>query len=301
VVSVDENRSRDCRTPDVQFGWAYEAINYDIADDAVLQAANADMTSCDSQGAKAGDDVVAPDGVRIAGWYVPAAGGIGPSGQTVILMHGYGGNKSTILGYGSGLHQDFNLIAFDQRNEGRSTGDATTSGVLEQDDLRAIIDWLERTKGPEHIGVLANSLGAAGAITEARTDARVEALVLDSMHTRLVYQFEQRLSHAGHPSYPGTWAVFVGAWIRTGLDLGDADPADALADLRGRPMLLTHGTADDEDLPYRTESFAAEAAAAGIPVELQWCEGAGHGHVNDVCSEDFARWIHDFFSRNLRD
>ena len=301
AVSVDEHRSRDCRTPAVQFGWEYEAINYNIADDAVLRAANPDMTNCDSQGTKAGGDVVTPDGVRIAGWYVPAASGIGPTGPTVILMHGYGGNKSTVLGYGSGLHRDFNLVALDQRNEGRSTGEATTSGVLEQGDLRAIIDWLERTKGPEHIGVLANSLGAAGAITEARTDTRVEALVLDSMHTRLVYQFEQRLSHAGHPSYPGTWAVFVGTWIRTGLDLGDADPAAALADLRGRPMLLTHGTADDEDLPHRTESFAADAAAAGIPVELQWCEGAGHGHVNDVCSEDFAAWIDDFFTRNLRD
>ncbi|HET7582314.1 MAG TPA: alpha/beta fold hydrolase [Candidatus Limnocylindria bacterium] len=300
AVSVDENRSRDCRTPMDQFGWAYEAINYDIADDATLRSANADMTECASQGVKAGNEVVTPDGVHIAGWYVPAGNGMGPEGPTVVLMHGYGGNKSTILGYGVGLHGDFNLVAIDQRNEGRSTGTATTSGVLEQDDLRAIIDWLERTKGPMHIGVLGNSLGAAGAITEARHDPRVEALALDSMHTRLVYQFEQRLSHHGHPSYPGTWAVFIGAWLRTGLNLGDADPADALADLAGRPMLLTHGTADDEDLPYRTAQFARDAEAAGIPVELHWCEGAGHGKVDDLCADDFQRWTHDFFTQNLR-
>jgi pimeloyl-ACP methyl ester carboxylesterase len=300
AVSVDENRSRDCRTPMDQFGWAYEAINYDIADDATLRSANADMTECASQGVKAGNEVVTPDGVHIAGWYVPAGNDMGPEGPTVILMHGYGGNKSTILGYGVGLHGDFNLVAIDQRNEGRSTGTATTSGVLEQDDLRAIIDWLERTKGPRHIGVLGNSLGAAGAITEARHDPRVEALALDSMHTRLVYQFEQRLSHHGHPSYPGTWAVFIGAWLRTGLNLGDADPADALADLAGRPMLLTHGTADDEDLPYRTAQFARDAEAAGIPVELHWCEGAGHGKVDDLCADDFQRWTHDFFAQNLR-
>ncbi|HEX6654591.1 MAG TPA: hypothetical protein VF153_00095, partial [Candidatus Limnocylindria bacterium] len=41
AVSVDENRSHDCRTPMDRFGWAYEAINYDIADDAVLRGANA--------------------------------------------------------------------------------------------------------------------------------------------------------------------------------------------------------------------------------------------------------------------
>ena len=301
MVSVDELRSRDCRTPDVLFGWEYEAINYDIADDATLKAANPDMSDCTSQGAKAGTEVVTPDGVRIAGWYVPAANGIGPTGPTVVLMHGFSSNKTDILGYATGLHEDFNLVAIDQRNAGRSTGDATTAGVLEQEDLRAIIDWLEREKAPEHIGVLGNSLGAAGAITEARTDPRVEALALDSMHTRLAYQFEQRLNHAGHPAYPGTWAIFAGAWLRTGLDLGGADAADALADLRGMPMLLTHGTADDEDLPYRTEVFAADAAAAGIPVELHWCEGAGHGHVDDVCPEDYARWVHAFFTEHLRD
>ena len=60
MVSVDELRSRDCRTPDVLFGWEYEAINYDIADDAALKAANPDMSDCDSQGTKAGTEVVTP-------------------------------------------------------------------------------------------------------------------------------------------------------------------------------------------------------------------------------------------------
>ena len=97
MVSVDELRSRDCQTPDVLFGWEYEAINYDIADDAALKAANPDMSDCDSQGTKAGTEVVTPDGVHIAGWYVPAANGIGPTGPTVVLMHGFSGNKSGIL------------------------------------------------------------------------------------------------------------------------------------------------------------------------------------------------------------
>ena len=134
MVSVDDGRSRDCQTPDVLFGWEYEAINYDIADDAALKAANPDMSDCSSQGAKAGTDVVTTDGVQIAGWYVPAANGVGPTGPTVVLMHGFSGNKSGILPYAVGLHDDFNLVAIDQRNEGRSTGDETTAGVLEQND-----------------------------------------------------------------------------------------------------------------------------------------------------------------------
>ena len=295
AVSVDEGRSTDCRTPDVLLGWQYEAINYDIADDARLKADNKDLSHCGSQGAQAGDEVVTDDGVRIAGWYVPAANGAGPTAPTVILVHGYATNKSGILHYGAGLHDDFNLVAFDQRNGGRSTGTATTYGVLEQKDLRAIIDWVEREKAPRWLGVLGNSLGAATAITEARTDDRVQALALDSMHTRIRYQFERRLEKRGHPAYPGTWATFIGGWIRSGVSLGDADPADAIADIGERPVLITHGTADDEDLPARTQGWIADAEAAGVSVESHWCEGAGHGMVVETCTADFAAWVHDFF------
>ena len=296
AVNVDEARSRDCRTPDVLLGWTYEPINYDIADDAALRASNADLTACTSQGAEAGQAIVTADGTHIAGWYVPAASGVGPAGPTVVLVHGFASNKSDILPYAASLHEAFNLVAFDLRNGGRSTGSQTTYGVREQEDLRAVIDWVEREKGSTWIGVLGNSMGAATAITEARNDPRVRALALDSMHTRLAYQFEQRLQHGGHPPYPGTWAIFLGARLRTGLDLGDADPADAVPDLAGRPLLITHGTADDENLPERTESFVADATQAGLSVDLRWCEGAGHGLVDDVCPEELATWLRDFFT-----
>src|ERR1041385_7546567 len=112
---------------------------------------------------------------HIAGWYIPAGDGAPPTAATVVPVHGYGGNKSAILPYAPGLHQHFNLVAFDERNGGRSTGTQTTLGVLEQKDVRAIIDWVEGVKHPAHLGVFGNSMGAAAAIGEARTDTRVEA------------------------------------------------------------------------------------------------------------------------------
>src|SRR3989442_5801606 len=75
AVSVDENRSHDCRTPMDVYGWSYEAINYPISDDARLRAANKDMSNCANQGVKAGNDVVTSDGIHIAGWDIPAGDG----------------------------------------------------------------------------------------------------------------------------------------------------------------------------------------------------------------------------------
>ena len=191
----------DCRTPLVRYGWPYEAINYEIADDAVLQKDNPDMASCSGQGAQAGDDVVTSDGIRIGGWYIPAANGAGPDGTTVVLVHGWAANKSEALKYAVAFHDSFNVVAFDLRNGGRSSRGETTFGVREQLDLEAIIDWLERTKHPAHIAVMGNSMGGATAVLAAATDPRIEALILDSMHARVVDVVGRRLEvDAGHPS-----------------------------------------------------------------------------------------------------
>ena len=300
---VESPAIADCRTPDVQFGWTYEAINYDNADDANLPLRNADLRHCTYQGTKAGDVVITDDGERIAGWYIPAANGAGSTAPTVVLVHGFRANKSGILKYGEGLHETFNLVAFDMRNAGRSTGSVTTPGVLEQRDLRAIIDWLVATKHPSHIGVLGNSLGAATGLAEILDDPRVEALALDSMHTRFRYQVEARLQENGHPAYPGTWAVLLGSQIRTGVDVNAADAEDEIDAIPLVPILLTHGTADAQDLPSRTQAFYEALLARGIPAELQWCEGSGHtapaGMPAEVCRDDFAIWVRDFFTRGL--
>lgn len=297
--------TNDCRTPADQFGWTYEAVNYDPADDAQLHARNTNLKDCTYQGTKAGTDVVTDDGIRIAGWYIPAGDGAGPTAPTVVLVHGFGANKSGILKYGEGLHDAFNLVAFDMRNAGRSTGTLTTAGVLERKDLRAIIDWVERTKHPAHLGLLGNSLGAATGLAESVDDARVEAIALDSMHTRLRYQVEARVMHASppHPPYPATWAIFIGTWIRTGVDIGSIDAEDELPHWGHRPMLLIHGTADNEDLAARTQAFFDEARAMGVPAELHFCDGSGHnaaaGMPVDVCKDAFAGWTVEFFTRTL--
>ncbi len=299
-----DGTSSDCRTPDVQYGWRYEAINYDIDDDAQLRARNDDLTDCAYEGAPAGDEVVTDDGVEIAGWYVPAANGAGPDGPTVVVVHGFKSNKSTVLRYGVGLHQAFNLVFYDARNTGRSGGSQTTGGVLEQNDLRAVIDWLERTKHPQRIGVLGNSLGAATTLAEVRTDPRVNAVALDSMHTRIRYQIEARVD-AEYVSYFGTtWAILTGIGLRTGVDLTTIDAEDTILEYGRRPLLVIHGTADTEDLPHRTESFVAHARSLDIPVELEWCPDSGHnalaGMPVDVCADAFADWTRTFFASALQ-
>jgi dipeptidyl aminopeptidase/acylaminoacyl peptidase len=289
----------DCRTPLVRYDWTYEAINYDIADDAILERDNPDMSTCSSQGSPAGDDVVAGDGTRIGGWYIPAGDGAGPDRTTVVLVHGWGANKSEALKYAVAFHESFNVVVVDLRNGGRSARSDTTFGVREQLDLEAIVDWLVRSKRPAHIAVMGNSMGGATSVLAAAKDPRIEALILDSMHARVVDVVGRRLEvDAGHPSIPGTPAIIAGIWLRTGINLLDADPISFIPELGTRPLLLIHGTADQNDLPERSaEAVFDEAERAGVPVELHLCEGAPHGLVIDTCPDEWARWSVDFLNR----
>ena len=288
----------DCRTP-AAMGWAYEAINYDVVLDEAVSALP-DPEHCTIRSAPAGDAVMTDDGIRIAGWYIPAAGGIGPKGATVVLVHGSDGNKSEMLGWASVLHESYNLVGFDLRNHGQSSGDQTTQGALEQLDLMAVLDWLSATKAPEEVAVLGLSLGAAAAVNEATTDDRVDALVLGSMHATLANAAQARLDRAGYPlSVAGAWAVLLGGLIRTGQDMSAVDPVQAIGRLKARPVLILSGGKDNSVGPRDAEDLLDAARAAGTDAQLQACAPATQDQVLEACPTTAPGWVLGFLAHAL--
>lgn len=291
-----EARNTDCRTPGSEFGWTYEAVNYDIADDATLLAANPNPRKCDSQGRDAGAEVVAPDGVHLDAWYIPGPGAA--SGPTVVIVHGGKSDKSGMLPYAPAFHGSYNLLIVDLRNSGRSGRADSTGGLHEQGDLRAMLDWLQRTKNPSWIAVMGNSNGASTAIAEALGDQRVRALILDSMHASIEKQLGNVIVTEKHlPAWPAAWAVVAGISSRLGTSIEAVDPVRTLVRITDRPVLLTHGLDDVVDRPADSlDVNVAAATAAGIDIEVHTCAGAGHGHVVEVCAADWAGWVQAFLA-----
>ncbi len=289
---VNPGTRADCRTPAQRYGWDYEAINYPKSGDGELP------WSCPAPGLTAGDEVVTSDGVHVAGWYIPATTGVGPTGPTIVLVHGKASNKSGMLEYAVPLHDRFNLVLIDLRNGGQSTRAISTSGVREQLDVRAMIDWLVRTKQPSWIGGMGDSMGAATVLAAARSDPRIEALILDSMHAQIVVSVGNAIeTENGHPSLPGSWAIVIGASLRVGADITSVDPVRTITGIGDRPVLLTHGTADAVDRPTESAEMNLRAAVrAGVPVELHYCPGATHGKVIETCPDEWARWAVSFMT-----
>jgi pimeloyl-ACP methyl ester carboxylesterase len=245
-------------------------------------------------------DVVTSDGIPIAGWYVPAANGIGPTGPTVVLVHGWDANKSEVLKYAVPLHATFNVVAFDERDGGRSGQSNSSFGLHEKLDVEAVINWLERTKHPAHLALVANSMGGGAVALAAAGDPRIEALVLDSTHAHVSNVLETRLEvdAGGHPGLPGTPAIIAGFWLRTGVDLMQADPITAIPALGKRPLLLIHGAADVNDVPaLSVDLMYQKALDSGVPAELHMCPGATHGKVIDTCPTEWGQWAVAFLNR----
>jgi alpha-beta hydrolase superfamily lysophospholipase len=67
-----------------------------------------------------------------------------------------------------------------------------------------------------------------------------------------------------------------------------------------RPIMLVHGTADEQGLPQRTQDLYHQAKAMGLNVTLHWCAGARHGKLNDACPDDLAAWLEGFLDRSPR-
>ncbi|MGH2463527.1 MAG: alpha/beta hydrolase [Candidatus Limnocylindria bacterium] len=295
---VHPDRSRVCRLPSA-LGWEYQAINYDQASDATL-AAEADPSNCASVGQPAGTDLMAADGTRLAGWYIPAAAPIGPEGPTVVLVHGHGSNKNAMLPWAEVLHPDYNLVLFDQRNHGQSFGTETTVGVREATDLDAVVEWLRATFAPSQVAVLGASMGAITATHAVALSLPVQALLLDSSPASVASSAERRIVNANYPlALPASWAVILGTLFRTGVDVTAADPIINIDNVGSVPVLILQGGADLAIDPTSADQLAAAASEAGVQADVHICLSAAHSQLLDACPDDVRAWVLGFLARTL--
>lgn len=99
----------------------------------------------------------------------------------VIYLHG--NSSSRLEGIKSSpelLKKNINVFAFDFSGCGQSEGDYISLGWHEREDVRCVIDFLEKLPGVGNIGLWGRSMGAATTMLYAYSDKRVRAICLDS-------------------------------------------------------------------------------------------------------------------------
>ena len=121
-----------------------------------------------------------PDGAGINAW---AVRGKSQDAPWVLFCHGNAGSISGRIDTVTTLHDlGVNLLIFDYRGYGKSTGTPTEAGLYA--DAHTCYDWLTQTNHvpPDHIVVYGESLGG-GVATGLASDVPVAGLVLQSTFT----------------------------------------------------------------------------------------------------------------------
>jgi uncharacterized protein len=252
------------------------------------------------------EEVTFPDrtgSVGIAGWWIPNVRN--PGAPAVVVVHGYTACRRdgwVLLAAGMLHRHGFAVLAIDLRNHGDSgrTGGRHTGGIRESADVLGAWDWLASVQHlpPEAVGLFGISLGAASVVIAAGDEPRVAAVWSDSGYGDIddATRAELRRNHLPPVLLPG--GLLVGRLL-DGPGLRAKSPLAAMAALRGRPVFITHGTADARlDVHYADQLIEA-GRAAGALAESWIVEGSGHAAaIVDHPAEYEARLV-DFFDRAL--
>ncbi len=191
-----------------QFGLAYENVFFDV-----------------------------PDGSRLHGWFLRA-----PKPQaTVLHLHGNAANVSNHLSLVAWMPgAGFNVLIFDYRGFGRSAGQPTLDGVVE--DAAAALRYL-RTRGDvdaQKLILFGQSLGGATALRLLAADGSARAGV------RMVITDSSFDSYRGIAREVAISSVVLAPFVPLALPLlpgAQHDPMTAIAKLE-IPVVVMHGTHD---------------------------------------------------------
>jgi fermentation-respiration switch protein FrsA (DUF1100 family) len=237
-------------------------------------------------------DVVARDGAILRAWSIRP---VPWNGDTVMLLHGQGDNRSGMLGPAEMLlRHGYATLLPDARTHGTSGGRIATYGVLEAEDVRLWFDWIQNSELPHCIDGLGDSMGGAELLGSLVAERGFCAVIAESAFATFREAAYDRL---GQGFSTGPWlgrtllrpALVMGmayARVRYGVDLAQANPASAVAASRV-PVFLIHGLADT-NLPRRHSEMIK---ARNHAVVLWEPAGAGHCGASTAAPAEYERRV----------
>jgi pimeloyl-ACP methyl ester carboxylesterase len=222
------------------------------------------------------------DGVALAAWHFPAQGR--PLGITVVYLHGFGDNRGSSLELAQRLvPRGFDVVAWDGRAHGESSGEACSYGFHEKRDLSLVLDQL----GARRVILIGCSLGAEVALQAAPDDPRVVGVLASATFASLRAVVHERAPRATRSA--AVEAALAEAEREGGFDAARVSPVLAAERIRV-PVLLVHGEKD----PW-TRAAHAERIYEALPgpKRLRVVAGAGHDVPLAQVWDEIDAWLKD--------
>ena len=226
--------------------------------------------------------ITTKDKIKLQGWYIKTNNV--PKG-TVILFHGHGSKKSSVLEEAAGFRQmGYNTFLLDFRAHGSSGGNTTTIGYYESEDVKLAYDFI-KDKGEKNIVLWGISMGAAS-VAKAMNDYPLHPskVILEMPFASILQAAEGRIKMMGLPGQP--LATFITFWGGTlnGFWAFNMKPSEFVKNITV-PTLLQWGKKDP-----RVQQVESDAIYNNLPAkkELVVYETAGH---ESLCEKEHTKWM----------
>ena len=215
---------------------------------------------------------------------------------TILVLHGNGGSKEGYLGFARWLaEQGFNVVLYDQRAHGRSSGQYCTFGYYEKKDVSRVINKVLKKYSPLPIGIHGTSMGGAVALQALAIEKRLTFGIVESTFNTL----ENVIGEYGRDMFKfrSRWLIrriLSRAAVIAHFKPFDIKPVESCRHIE-QPMLLIHGDADEKiPIAFNRDNFQALKTS---DKQFYTVKGAGHEDVQAVGGADYQKNLLDFLNR----
>lgn len=228
-----------------------------------------------------------PD-IKLHGWFLPAELP-GPVKGTIIQFHGNAENLTSHVGQVDWLtHEGYNVVAWDYRGYGASTGHPDRSGLFH--DAITMVHQIQARPDVKGYPVylLGQSLGGALVLAVAGSGQihGIRGVVADSAFASWRGVAQEKLRSAG-------WMGWSLSWLVPLVVSSGYDAQRAVAHIAPVPLLLIQGDQDDVVPPDNLDQLYEHA----LPPIFRWqIRGAGHVEALTRYRAQLRRPLLDFFA-----
>jgi alpha-beta hydrolase superfamily lysophospholipase len=192
---------------------------------------------------------------------------------TVILFHGYGGKKSSLMDKATIIHNlGYNVLLVDFIGSGGSEGLQTTIGYKEAENVKTAYDYIKQ-QGEKNIILFGTSMGAA-AIMKALADYPLQpkGIILECPFATMYEAASARFKAVGAPVFPMAGLVVFWGGITNGFWAFYHNPVDYASKIKCSTLLL-YG---EQDNRVSREEINAIYSRLQCSKELKTYPLAGH-------------------------